>query len=71
MSTLVLNIEGMMCDACVGHVTRALQGLAGVQTTQVSLEGKQAIITYDPAQLGVAQVIEAIDEEGYQASARV
>jgi len=65
------HLQGMSCDACVGHVTRALQGLDGIQSAQVSLAEKQAIVTYDPARVQVPQMVEAIAEEGYEASARV
>ena len=37
MQTETLDVQGMSCEACVGHVTRALQGLDGVQSAQVSL----------------------------------
>jgi len=70
MQTETLKVEGMVCDACVGHVTRALQGLGGVQAAQVSLEDKQAVVTYDPAKVQLAQMVEAIVEEGYEAAPR-
>lgn len=57
-----------MCAACVGHVMRALEGLNGVQSAEVSLEDKQAIVTYDPSKVQAAQMVDAITEEGYEAS---
>jgi len=71
MQTQTLNIEGMSCAACVGHVTRALTGLDGVETAQVSLEERQALVTYDPARVQAAQMLEAVAEEGYEASPRL
>ena len=68
MQTQTLNVEGMSCAACVGHVTRALEGLDGVQSAQVSLDDKRAVVTYDPARVQTAQMLEAVDEEGYEAS---
>ncbi len=70
MQTETLHVEGMSCAACVGHVTRALQGLDGVQSAQVSLADKQATVTYDPARVQAAQMVEAIVEEGYEAAPR-
>ncbi len=70
MQTETFTVEGMSCAACVGHVTRALQGLDGVQSAQVSLDDKQAIVTYDPSKVQAAQMIGAIVEEGYEASPR-
>ncbi|MFN8006778.1 MAG: cation transporter [Terriglobia bacterium] len=30
-----MRIEGMTCDGCARHVTKALQGVSGVQEAQV------------------------------------
>ena len=40
-----LTIEGMMCQNCVKHVTKALQKLDGVAEVEVSLEQKSAVVT--------------------------
>ena len=69
METKTLNVQGMMCEACAGHVTKALAGLDGVQSASVSLENAQATVTYDPAKVQISQMQEAIEEEGYEASA--
>ena len=68
MQTETLSVQGMSCAACVGHVTRALEGLDGVQSAQVNLEEQRAVVTYDPAKVGPAQMAEAVAEEGYEAS---
>ncbi|MEO7716462.1 MAG: cation transporter [Capsulimonas sp.] len=68
METQTLNIEGMSCDACVKHVTNALRGVSGVQTAQVNLQEKTAVVTFDPAAASIDQMMEAVAEEGYTAS---
>ncbi len=68
METETLDVQGMSCEACVGHVTRALQGLDGVRSALVSLAENQAVVTYDPAKVQAPQMVEAIVEEGYEAS---
>jgi copper chaperone len=65
VETKTLNIEGMSCSACVRAVTNALLDLDGVKTADVSLDAKQAIVTYDPAQVQVGAMTAVIDEEGY------
>lgn len=40
-----LKVEGMMCQHCVKHVTEALQGVAGVEAVEVSLEAGTATVT--------------------------
>ena len=66
METKTFNVSGMMCDACVGHVTKALVGLEGVQKADVSLENSTATVTYDPSKVQVSQMAEAVAEEGYE-----
>ena len=68
MQTETLSIAGMSCEACVGHVTRALQSLGGVQSVVVSLRDKKAIVIYDPAAVQVPQLLEAVADEGYEAA---
>lgn len=41
----VINIEGMMCGHCVGHVNDALTKVKGVASCEVSLENKNAIVS--------------------------
>lgn len=40
-----ISIEGMMCGHCVAHVTKALEGMNGVEKADVSLENKNAVVT--------------------------
>jgi len=60
-----LKITGMSCNNCVGHVQKALSGVAGVSgTVEVSLEQGQALVagSADPQAL-----IAAVEEQGYDA----
>lgn len=41
----ILKIEGMMCQHCVMHVTKALQGVQGVEKVDVNLKKKTAEVT--------------------------
>ena len=68
METTTFNINGMMCDACVGHVTNALLGLDGVEKAEVSLADSRATVIYDPDKVQSSQMAEAVAEEGYEAA---
>ena len=68
MKTITLNIEGMHCGGCVKSVTRVLTELDGVQSADVQLEGK-ANITFDENRVNVAQLIEVIENAGFDATA--
>jgi len=67
MKTITLNIEGMHCGGCVKSVTRVLTELDGVQSAVVQLEGK-ANITFDENRVNVAQLIEVIENAGFDAT---
>ena len=67
MKTITLNIEGMHCDGCVKSVTQVLTELDGVQSAVVQLEGK-ANITFDENRVNVAQLIEVIEDAGFDAT---
>lgn len=64
MSELTLSVTGMTCQHCVASVTKALQSVPGVESAEVSLEQKQAVITgsADPGAL-----VRAVKDEGYDA----
>ena len=64
MKTITLNIEGMHCGGCVKSVTRVLTELDGVQSADVQLAGK-ANITFDENRVNVAQLIEVIEDAGF------
>ena len=65
--TLIFDVKGMTCDNCVHHVTEAVQQTSGVTSVKVDLASNSAKVEGD---FDVQQVIEAIEEEGYEAAVR-
>lgn len=65
--TITLTVEGMSCDHCRQRVENGLKALDGVKTVRVSLDKKQAEITYIPARTKPETLKEAIRDMGYQA----
>ena len=63
-----LHITGMTCGGCVKSVNAVLTSLTGVQQVNVSLEGF-AEVQFDEHQISVAQLIEAIEDAGFDANA--
>lgn len=61
----VLDVEGMMCQHCVAHVTKALQGIAGVEAVEVSLENKNAAVTL-AADVSDEVLVKAVVDAGYE-----
>ncbi|MEP6754529.1 MAG: heavy-metal-associated domain-containing protein [Chthonomonadales bacterium] len=67
--TTTLNITGMNCGACAKNVTTALTNLPGVESVDVQLEAAKAIVTFDLEKVGTAEMIKAVEDDGYGASA--
>ncbi len=63
--TKTLYVEGMMCQHCVAHVTKALQSVSGVASVTVELKKKTAVVELDGAVENEA-LISAITEAGYE-----
>ncbi|MBE5744622.1 MAG: heavy metal translocating P-type ATPase [Clostridiales bacterium] len=57
-----IKIEGMMCQHCVAHVTKALQSLDGVEVIEVNLKKKRAVVKTDVSN---ETLNKAIEEAGY------
>ena len=64
--TRTLNVTGMMCQHCVAHVTKALEGVAGVNSVSVSLEDGTATVEAAEDVTDEALVAAVVDA-GYEA----
>lgn len=62
---VTLTIGGMHCPACSARVVKALNAIPGVQKAEVSLETRQAMVTYVPGELAPELLQRAITEAGY------
>ena len=60
-----LKVEGMMCQNCVKHVTKALEGVPGATDVSVSLENKTAAVTV-PDTTSDDVLKAAVEEAGYE-----
>ncbi|OOF86263.1 heavy-metal-associated domain-containing protein [Rodentibacter ratti] len=67
MKNIHLTVTGMHCVGCVKSVTRVLEALDGVEQANIVLEG-YADIQFDENKVSVEQLIEAIEEEGFDAT---
>jgi copper chaperone CopZ len=60
-------IEGMTCDNCVKHVTRALRGVSGVKSVEVDRGAARATVTFDTTKTDVPAMFAALKRSGYEA----
>ena len=65
MKTLQIGIQGMTCASCVGRVERALKKVDGVNEVGVNLATEKASVSFDPEQVGVGGLLEAVETTGY------
>lgn len=63
---ITLTIEGMMCQHCVAHVKKALEGVEGVASAEVSLDDKTAAVTLS-GDVSTDTLIAAVKDAGYVA----
>ena len=66
-TTSTFAVDGMTCNGCVKSVTNAISQAPGVAGVDVSLGGKRATVTYDPAACSPAQIVAAIVDAGFDA----
>ena len=60
-----LKVEGMMCQHCVAHVTKALEVVKGVAMVEVNLKKKIAVVELN-AEVSNEALITAVTEAGYE-----
>lgn len=65
MSEITLSVTGMTCGGCVNSVTRVLTALPGVQAAVVTLTPGEAKVTYDPARVTRAAMVQAVIDAGF------
>ncbi|KAF8702415.1 hypothetical protein HU200_032791 [Digitaria exilis] len=62
-----LHIKGMTCTSCTSTVESALQAFPGVQRVSVALATEEAEIRYDRRIVAANQLIQAVEETGFEA----
>lgn len=62
---IVMDVEGMMCQKCVAHVKKALEGVKGVKAVEVDLDNNTATVTYTGKK--PEDLVKSVSEEGYPA----
>jgi mercuric ion binding protein len=65
-----LSIPKMNCPACPITIKEALSKVAGVSEIKVSLEKKQAVVTYDDAKTSIAPLTQATANAGFPSTVK-
>jgi Cu+-exporting ATPase len=69
--TVDLGVSGMTCASCVARVERALTRVPGVATAEVNLATERARVTAPAGAVSMADLVAAVEDAGYEASAAV
>jgi mercuric ion transport protein len=66
-TTVVLNIEGMTCNACATRIQDTLSDLKGVHSVSVEYETKKVRVAYDSTLVTPDVLVNRVNEIGYAA----
>ena len=65
MKTVTLSVPGMNCATCPITVKKALGKVDGVSKTDVNLEKRAAVVTFDDARTNLEALTRATGDAGY------
>lgn len=65
--TTTVGIEGMTCGACTSAVEQGFKDVEGVISFNISLLANRAVLVHDPSKLSPEQIVEIIDDRGFDA----
>ncbi|MDU5149420.1 heavy metal translocating P-type ATPase [uncultured Anaerococcus sp.] len=65
LNKMIVKVEGMSCENCAKHVTEALEKLAGIESVNVNLKDKEAVVDYFGS-VEEKEIEAAISEAGYE-----
>lgn len=66
--TATLSVPGMYCAVCPITVKKALENVPGVSAVKVTLERKEAVVTFDDAKTSIQALEDATFEAGYEST---
>jgi periplasmic mercuric ion binding protein len=65
IKTVTLSVPGMNCATCPITVKKALGKVEGVTRTEVNLENRAAVVTFDDARTSLEALTRATGDAGY------
>jgi len=64
---MTIPVEGMTCFTCEMAVQSAVKKLPGVSHATASAKNGNLAVAYDPAKVSLDEIVNAVNETGYQA----
>lgn len=65
LNKMIVKVDGMMCENCAKHVSKALMSLAGIENVEIDLANKEALVDYFGS-INEKEISDAINEAGYE-----
>lgn len=65
LKTVTLDVTRMTCGACAVTTKKALEGVEGVRSAEVTLEPPRAVVVYDSGRVDVETIARATTNAGY------
>jgi copper chaperone CopZ len=62
------HIQGMHCDSCAVDIRETLEETAGVESADVTFNGKTAVVEFDAEVVQQSTLVKKIQDLGYQAT---
>lgn len=66
----VFRVEGMHCGSCAVSTGMVIKTLKGVNSARADYDSRSAEIEYDDAQIGLAEMSQALEGLGYRLEER-
>ena len=70
MVTETISVPEIHCDHCKVSIEGALEPLAGVERATVDVWARAVTVTYDEASVDRGDLVEAIEQQGYEVPSR-
>lgn len=70
MVTETISVPEIHCDHCKTSIEGALASVAGVQRAAVDVPARTVTVRYDEASVDRGQLVEAIEQQGYEVPTR-
>jgi copper chaperone len=64
-SDITLKVSGMACDHCKEAVERSIGVLPGVSKVEAKVKKGEVEISYDPSEVNLDDIIQAVEDAGY------
>jgi copper chaperone len=70
MATETISVPEIHCDHCKSSIEGALAAIGGVEGAIVNIAAKTVTVTYDDASVNHGDLVEAIEQQGYEVPAQ-